>query len=206
MTDRPRRVAPSALYLLACAAVLAPTSAHAHLVSTGLGPLYDGMVHVLLSVEDIVSIAALSILAGLSGPAAGRSALFALTPTWLAGGMLGYEIGAALLAYAGATISFIVLGGLTASGLRLSPGRMAALSAAMGVLHGWLNGAAFFTAGASRLSLLGVVSAVFVLVSLIAAGALALRSEPKRTVARVAGSWVAAVGLLMLGWALQGGS
>ena len=62
----------------------------AHLVTTGLGPVYDGISHVFMSPDDLVPILALSLLAGLNGPAAGRSALFALTGAWLAGGVLGF--------------------------------------------------------------------------------------------------------------------
>jgi hypothetical protein len=47
--------------------------------------------------------------------------------------------------------------------------------------------------------LAGIVSALFVVVALAAAP----RAPWTRIVVRVAGSWVAAAGLLLLGWALR---
>ena len=53
------------------------------------------------------------------------------------------------------------------------------------------------------LALLGIGAAVFVLVAIGAALVVSVRAAWQRVVVRVAGSWVAAVGLLMLGWALK---
>ena len=41
--------------------------AEAHLNSTGMGPFYDGLMHFLMSPEDIVPVLALALLAGLRG-------------------------------------------------------------------------------------------------------------------------------------------
>ena len=41
---------------------LLPAPAHAHLVTTGLGPLYDGISHLFLSFEDFLPVIALSQL------------------------------------------------------------------------------------------------------------------------------------------------
>ena len=50
------------------AVTLLPAPAHAHLVTTGLGPLYDGISHLFLSFEDLLPVVALALLAGLNGP------------------------------------------------------------------------------------------------------------------------------------------
>jgi hypothetical protein len=47
-------------------------------------------------------------------------------------------------------------------------------------------------------------AAVFVCVALVAALVVTLRRPWTRIVVRAAGSWVAATGLLMLGWSLSG--
>ena len=57
--------------------------AEAHLNSTGMGPVYDGLLHFLLSPEDFVSVLALALLAGLRGAAFGRRTLFVLPGAWL---------------------------------------------------------------------------------------------------------------------------
>ena len=60
------------------AAALCPTPAHAHLNSTGMGPIYDGLMHFFMSPEDLVPVLALALLAGLRGASYGRRALFVL--------------------------------------------------------------------------------------------------------------------------------
>jgi hypothetical protein len=61
-------------------------------------------------------------------------------------------------------------------------------------------------AGAGALGLLGIMAALFVLVALVAACVVALQRPRTRIVVRVARSWIAALGLLLLGWALHGGN
>jgi hypothetical protein len=93
------------------AGAVLPSSAEAHLVTTGLGPLYDGISHVLLSADDLLPVLAMSMLAGLNGPAAGRRTLFGLTGAWLLGGLAGYLFGQALLSGTITCVSFLVLWG-----------------------------------------------------------------------------------------------
>ena len=108
------------------------TQAHAHLVETGLGPVYDGIAHFALTPEDLIPALALAVLAGLRGTAHARRAIFALPLAWLVAGC-----------------------------------------------------------------------AVFVVTTLAAAAAVAWQSGWLRIAWRVAGSWVAASGLLLLGWSLR---
>ena len=69
--------------------LLGPTVARAHLVNTGIGPVYDGMAHLFVSFEDLLPVIAIALLAGLNGPRAGRWMLFTLPLAWLVGGMAG---------------------------------------------------------------------------------------------------------------------
>ena len=190
----------------ATALTLLPTPARAHLVTTGLGPLYDGISHLFLSFEDLLPLVALAFLAGLNGPRAGRLALFVVPTAWLIGGLGGFLAGAPLLPGITTAVSFLVLGGLTAADRRLPVPVVTALASALGLLHGWLNGAGIAAAGREALGLLGIVSAVFVLVALAAALVVSLRPPWTRIAVRVAGSWIAAIGLLLLGWGLRNAS
>ena len=63
--------------------------AEAHLNSTGLGPAYDGLIHFLTSPEDLVSVLALALLAGLRGVEHGRRAVFVLPAASLLGMLSG---------------------------------------------------------------------------------------------------------------------
>jgi urease accessory protein len=185
------------------AGAVLPSPAEAHLVTTGLGPLYDGISHVLLSADDLLPVLAMSMLAGLNGPAAGRRTLFGLTGAWLLGGLAGYLFGQALLPGTMTCVSFLVLGGLTAADRRLSPAVVLAIAVAVGLLHGWLNGTGIAAAQREALGLAGIGSAIFVVVALASAFVMSLRAGWMRIAVRVAGSWVAAIGLLMLGWSLR---
>jgi hypothetical protein len=64
-----------------------------------------------------------------------------------------------------------------------------------------LNGVAL-RSGPGVSGLLGIAAALFVIVALVAAATVALRPRWTRIAVRVAGSWVVAVGMLMLGWTL----
>jgi len=204
---RQPRLAPACLTATALGLfLLQPRPAQAHLVTTGLGPLYDGISHLFMSLDDLLPVLALALLAGLNGAAAGRRALFLLPAAWLVGGLAGFELGNAAVPAALTTVSLLLLGGLTALDPRLSPRVVAALALALGMLHGWLNGAGIAGARREVLGLVGIAAAVFVVVALAAARVTSLRAPWARVVVRVAGSWIAAIGLLMLGWTLRGGS
>ena len=79
----------------------------------------------------------------------------------------------------------------------------AALAAVLGLYHGYLNGTGLGTSSTSAVALLGLVFSAFVLVALAAAFVVRLRAEWARIAVRVAGSWIAASGLLMFGWAVR---
>jgi hydrogenase/urease accessory protein HupE len=192
------------LPLLPAVLVLLPQAAHAHLVTTGLGPLYDGILHFLVSFEDLLPVLAMALLAGLNGPQAGRRALFVLPTAWLAGGLAGYLAGAAPAGAWITAFSALVLGGLVAADRRLPVAVVTALAAALGLLHGWLNGAGIAAANREGLAVLGIGAAVFVVVALLAAIAASVQAQSARIAVRVAGSWIAAVGLLLVGWQLRG--
>lgn len=182
---------------------LLPRPAFAHLVTTGLGPVYDGISHFLVSFEDLLPVAAMALLAGLNGPAGARRALFVLPAAWLLGGLGGVVTGLAPLPGVTTALSALVLGGLVAADRRLSPASVTALATVVGLLHGWLNGAGIAAANREGLALLGIGGAVFVIVALLAALAASLQGQAARIAARVAGSWIAAVGLLLVGWQLR---
>ena len=62
---------------------LLPGAARAHLVATGLGPVYDGAAHFALSPEDYVPIAGAALLVGLRGEEHARPAVLILPLAWL---------------------------------------------------------------------------------------------------------------------------
>jgi urease accessory protein len=189
---------------LGAALLLLPTPSDAHLVNTGLGPFYDGVSHFALTPEDLLPALALALLAGQRGSRGGRIALFALPLAWLLGGLIGLASATRSDAPALTTVSFLLLGGLVASEAPLAPGGVAALAIVVGLLHGYLNGSAMSQAKLGALGVAGIVGALFVTVALAAAMVVAIRVPWGRIAVRVAGSWIVAIGLLLLGWSLRG--
>jgi hydrogenase/urease accessory protein HupE len=173
-------------------------------VTTGLGPLYDGLLHFALTPEDLVPALALALLAGLRGVAHGRRALFVLPAAWLLGGAVGLT-GHGGVSPIWTALSFVLLGGLVASDARLSLRATTLLAALLGLGHGYLNGAALAQPGPGTLGLLGIIAAVFTLVALAASCVVSLRAVWARVVVRVTGSWITAIGLLLVGWAIRSG-
>jgi hydrogenase/urease accessory protein HupE len=183
--------------------LLGALPAVAHLNTTGMGPLYDGLMHFLMSPEDIIPVLAFALLAGLRGASHGRRALFAVPTAWLVGGLTGLSASAANPHPFVAAGWFLLLGILLAADARISVPVTTAIASLLGLYHGYLNGTGMGTSTDAAVALLGLVFAVFVLVALSAAFVIRLRAEWARIAVRVAGSWIAATGLLMLGWAVH---
>ncbi len=181
-----------------------PSTAHAHLVSSGFGPFYDGVIHLSMSPDDLLGVLAIALLSGLLGARHGRAALFLLTAAWLVGGSFGLQVGREVSLPSVNALSFLLVGALVAAGRRLPLVWVAGLAVALGLLHGFLNGTAMAEAGGGMLALLGIATTVFVLAALVAAFVVELRAAWARIAVRVAGSWIAAIGLLTLAWALRG--
>lgn len=180
-----------------------PLPAAAHLPTSGLGPAYDGILHLLLSPEDLIPLIALALLCGQRGPPFARRVLWIVPIAWFAGGVTGMFAanphGTAL-----SGLSFLLLGGLVALNAPLPLGALTALAALFGFFHGYLNGSGINRFDDGTYVLLGLAAAVFVIVAVFASLVIPLRRPWTRVAVRVAGSWIAASGLLMLGWSLRG--
>ncbi len=181
-----------------------PANAHAHLMTTGLGPFYDGMTHLAMSPDDLLGVLAIAMLSGLVGKQHGRAVLFSLTMAWLFGGLCGLQIDSEVSLPIANTLSFLMVGVLVAADRKLPLALVSGLAIALGLLHGILNGTAMAQAGGGFLALLGIATAVFVIVAIVAGFVVSLQKAWTRVMVRVAGSWIAAIGLLMLGWTFRG--
>ena len=182
--------------------VLLPGSAYAHLVETRCGPFYDGFCHSFVTPTDLLIVLAISLLAGFAGPAGGRTTLFALTLSWIGGAIIGATcldrtLPIPVAALAGTSLA---VGLLVASNWR-SPRRVLELLAlSIGFGMGLSNGAEFSAVSDGPLALVGNGTCLFVVTSWMTALAVKHDTGWQRIVVRVAGSWIAAVSLLMIGW------
>ena len=182
---------------------MSPVVAHAHLNSTGMGPIYDGLMHFLMSPEDLVPVLALALLAGLRGATYGRRTLFVLPAAWLLGGLAGLAASATNGNAIVSAVWFLLMGGLLALDAKLSLRVTTAIAALLGLYHGYLNGAGLGLSFTSAAALLGLIFAVFVLIALAAAFVIQLQASWARIAVRVVGSWIFASGLLLMGWAVR---
>lgn len=195
------RIARSGLSFFALLAW--PAAAHAHLASTGFGPFYDGLTHLALSPDDLLGLIAIALLAGSVGKRHGRWVLFVLPPAWLLSGVVGLWQGGDPALGAWNAVSILVVGALVASDWKLPVPLVTGLAVTLGCLHGYSNGAGLGHDASALLALVGIAAGCFTLLALVAALAVTIRSTRARIVVRIAGSWIAAIGLLMLGWAFR---
>jgi urease accessory protein len=188
---------------LLAAVLMTAAPAQAHLMNSGFGPFYDGLAHPLISPEDLLPALAVTLLAGLGGARQGRLVLATLPAAWLAGMAAGFVIGLpAAPAWLIAVLTALV-GALVASDLRLPLTALIAIAAGLGALHGYDNGRDLATTTGALLAIVGIACSLFAVVSLVAGQVVVLRAQWARLAVRICGSWIAAIGLLMLGWSMK---
>jgi urease accessory protein len=199
---KPRGPSAAGAITLGFVLALCPLRGHAHLIETGLGPVYDGITHFALTPEDLIPALALAMFAGLRGTESARRVMFVLPAAWLIGGIAGTLAGAPALVVP-AWLPLLALGGLVAADARLPAAATAAIAALLGIALGYANGYAMAQAGPGLRGVVGIAGTVFVLTTLAAACVAAWQAGWMRTAWRAVGGWVAASGLLLLGWSLR---
>jgi urease accessory protein len=188
-------------FLAVVAVALVGAPARAHLVQSGLGPIYDGISHFALTPQDVLPVFALAIFSSLRGKGQARSTVLLLPAAWLAGGIVGSLAPMSFLTIP-AWLPLLALGAMVAADLTM-PGQVTiAISILLGLALGDGNGSAM-AAGAGVGSVVGTACAVFVASTLAAACVTVWQTGWRRIAWRVLGSWIAASGLLLLGWSLR---
>ncbi len=190
------------LALLAGALTCAPTIAEAHLVDTRLGDFYAGALHPLTDLEQILPWIALAALAAFQGAERARWIVLVFPLALLAGGLAALVfpalpftsvLGLVLVAGTGLAVAL-------AAPIPLSA--LVAVAVVTGLLHGYLNGAAMAPSTDRVLFLSGMTASGYAVFTLATGAAIAfLRGVGGwRPIAlRAGGSWVAAVGIMVLG-------
>jgi urease accessory protein len=173
----------------------------AHLVTSGVGPFFDGVAHFFVSLDDLLVVVALALLGGLVGKDTARALVVLLPCAWLMGLVLGMMFASSLEGSSWATsISLLISGLLLGWSPKLPMWGIAMLAVGVGLVHGGWNGAAMSATETSVVASLGIVSAVGVVTLLLGATAVSVQANWQRIAIRVVGSWIAAFGLLALAW------
>ena len=169
-----------------------------HIVNTELGHFYAGIFHVLLSPDHLLPLVALGIIMGYQEKATARHMLLTTVIAGLAGGLYGRHLdNQTWLAYINFS-SFVVLGALAAYGKTIKPPIALSLSAIFAGTQSMLHMAGLPAGLSWEIFLSGVLLGLGMVASVISAITLTLPSRWMRLALRIYGSWVAALGLLMM--------
>jgi hydrogenase/urease accessory protein HupE len=192
------------VYWLAATILLigAPTAAQAHLVDTRLGDFYGGMLHPLTAFEEILPWLALAILAAFQGPKRARWLLAVFPLGLLAGGILSLVLPNPPFIPALSVALIAITGLAVAAAINVPLPVLIGLAAVMGLVHGYQNGREMTVTTDQLLFISGVTAIGYAVVTMATGSAIAFLKGAGgwRPIAlRASGSWVAAVGILVLG-------
>ena len=176
----------------------APLPAFAHPMP-GVGDFYAGMLHPIVSLETALPLIAISLFAGQQRRESAIRLLAAFPAAIILGAMLAARSDAPSKLVLVELILTATLGVLVAFARHLPNWLVLAPGVGVGVCAGWSNASEAF----------GQVSAFRFVAGLVVVGLLLLvygnglvrnlKVEWARTAVRVAGSWIAAVSILVLG-------
>lgn len=193
---------PARFLRSACTAALALTAgrAHAHSSMPGVGDFYAGFLHPLTAPEHVLAFVALGILAAQQAPR-GQLALPVFWIALTAGAALAIVQpgipGVALVNI----LSVLVLGALIALYRPLPRALLIGLAVLFALTHGHANGEAITGGVRAYIFIPGVALAALAVTGygLVFTDWLLRRKTGWITIAvRVAGSWIAAIGMLVL--------
>ena len=177
---------------------LFPASAFAHPMQ-GVGDFYAGMLHPVTAIETLLAILALSLLAGQQKRDNAVQLLFVFPAALLVGAVIASfrpapsVLGLAQLAFTA------ILGVLVALARPLPAWFVSVLAAALGIAAGWSN-AGDLTGDVSRFRFVAGLIVVGLLLITYGIGVVRRLAVPWSQIAvRVVGSWIAAIGILVLG-------
>jgi urease accessory protein len=191
------RVAAVATVVLLCAV----SSAHAHAVE-GVGDFYAGMLHPVIALETLLPTIALALLAGQQERGGALLAVALFPATVGIGGLAAQFVPASTTWDAVNLVSIPVLGIAVAWARALPRWAIAAIAVTVGAALGATNGAEATASMSAWLFVPGLtVSALFLIVVVVGL----VRSAEKqwaRIAVRVAGSWIAAIGVMVLALSL----
>lgn len=184
--------------------LLTPQVAFAHLVSTRFGEFYSGLLHPLSGLTHLVPWLALGLLGGLQGRDTARWALVTFPVAVSIGAVIGswfpgWEFFSTLN-----LLSFAAVGILVALALTLNLSIFIGIIVLFGISHGYANAAAGLQAQDLLLYICGVVTAAYLLITLMTAivHILVQRQQWGTIAVRAVGSWIVAVGVLYSGFTL----
>lgn len=179
-----------------------PSFAHAHLVDTRLGDFYGGALHPLTEFQQILPWIALAVLAAFQEPQRARWITPAFPAALLAGALAALILPEPPFASALGLALVAVTGLAVAAAARVPLAILLGITVLTGLLHGYQNGATMVASTDQFLFLCGMTTVGYVVITLATGSAVAFLHGVGGWGAialRAGGSWVAAVGIMVLG-------
>ena len=155
------------------------------------------------SPADLAVVVVLTLLAAMRGPRHGRWLLVLLPVAWLMGGLAGLQFPITANLSLATGVSLLVAGALVAADRNLPLPVVSTLAAVIGGFHGFLTGSILALTPSAWLELTATLVPLLLIATLVGGIVLSIRAFWARIVVRVIGSWIAATGLLMIGWSLH---
>jgi len=194
------------------AALIVPAgSAHAHLIGTRFGDFYAGAFHPLTDLNDVVLWIALGLLAGSLGAPRSRWLVVLFPIGLVAGFTLAIADGTNFSGDVANATLIALLGLVLAAGLRLPAPLLGLIAFALAAMRGIANAAAVEPATNLVLFGAGLACAGYATMTLTMAIVVAFRraeagaaSAWRGIALRALGGWIAAIGLMMVGFTLAG--
>jgi urease accessory protein len=200
----------SALLTSSAVAILGYSAvADAHIVSTRLGDFFTGALHPLTDPVDWAVWVAVALLGAIAGRSAARWLVVTTPLALMVGLLLTVVTGARVVGLTIDGLSLVFVGGLLASGRRLTVTPLLITTSAVLLARGLANAAGLRVGADVALYVSGLGMAGYVAVTLWAALAVTVLDQAqlpawRRIGVRVLGSWMAAVGLLLFAFGLRG--
>jgi len=196
--------------LLVAATLLAITQqADAHIAAVRLGDFYSGALHPLTDLQDLVLWTALGLLAGTLGASKARWLVLMLPLGLIVGLAYGLKAGVSATAPVTDAAMMVGLGLLLAAGIRLPAIALWVVALSLAVVRGIANAGGVGPQTNVVLFGAGLAAAGYAAITLIMALTVAFcRPAPdaspawRKIAVRACGSWIAAIGLMMGGFAL----
>ena len=195
--------------LLPAFLVLCARPASAHIVASRLGDFYAGVLHPLTDLQDIVLWVALGLLAGALDAARGRWLVVLFPLGLLAGLALGLMLDVGAIGAISDAAAMILVGLLLAASVRLPGPALIALALGLAVMRGAVNAGGVGPETNRLLFAAGLAGVGYAAITLVMAAALAFHGDEARPqpawhaiALRALGGWIAAIGLMMGGFAL----
>jgi urease accessory protein len=195
--------------LVAVAVLVAQApAAQAHIVASRLGDFYAGALHPLTDLQDIVLWLAMGVLAGSLGAARGRWLVPVFPLGLLAGLVLDRMLGVPSAGPAADAGMILMLGLLLAAAARIPTALLCAIAFGLAVMRGAANATDFAPETDRLLFAAGLTGAGYAAITLTMALTLAFQRpdagpsmEWRGIAIRAFGGWIAAIGLMMVGFA-----